>query len=86
MMGYNYADYKDFVLSDKGQRMVFKIRDKAYELIDKTGCVIAQKIFLSGDVWESMACVDRLVEMGYLYEVEKPYTTWQHKIFTRDRL
>lgn len=64
--------------------MFLKIRDKANVLLPKSGAVRMQELIAGtgGDSWMMLACVDRLVELGELREVQQPNCAGQYRIFT----
>lgn len=70
-MGYSYVDRRPFVFTEEGQVMFLKIRDRAKELIALAGACRCDKLIAvtSGEVWNMLACIDRLVELGELAEV-----------------
>ncbi len=85
-MSYNYAIERPFVLTDEGQRVLLKMRDLAFELCGKAGAVRADKLMVfSGNSWQIMACIDRLVEVGDLREIQFNNGAWQRKVFTLGR-
>lgn len=59
------------LFTDEGQKLFLLIRDKVHTLIAQSGAVRMQEIIssVSGDTWDMMACMDRLVELGELREV-----------------
>lgn len=68
---YNYEEQKRAIFTDKGQRRFLKIRDHVDDVLDDAGAITMAKAMvpLSGDTWEIMAHVDRLVELGNIYWV-----------------
>ena len=64
-MGYSYAEQKPFIFTDEGQQMFLKIRDKANKLYEIAGAFTIERVIsgVSGDSWDMLACVDRLVEL-----------------------
>ncbi|HUX16769.1 MAG TPA: hypothetical protein VMW52_09880 [Phycisphaerae bacterium] len=70
-MAYDYEREKPNLFTDEGQRMFLRIRDRAHELILAAGAARMQEIIRgnSGELWEMLACVDRLVELGELREI-----------------
>jgi hypothetical protein len=83
-MAYNYITQRPFVFTEEGQVDFLKIRDNAKKLISKAGAATMEKIMLvtSGDVWNQMACVDRLVELGELQEIKNTISSaGQHRLF-----
>lgn len=85
MPGYDYATERPAIFTEHGQIMFLKIRDNVDILIAKAGAVRMAEIMMgvTGDSWEMLACVDRLVELGELREVTSQSVAGQHRIFTR---
>jgi hypothetical protein len=84
-MSYDYQTQRANVFTEDGQKMFLAIRDKANELLAKSEAVTSGKLLCTtGDTWDMMACVDRLVELGELLEVPNPHSrAGQHRIFIR---
>lgn len=84
-MAYVYGELKQHVFSENGQKMFLAIRDNAQRLIKTAGVATMEKIIAgqTGDVWQMMACVDRLVELGELLETRNELSgAGQHRLFT----
>lgn len=84
-MSYNYATQKPAIFTESGQVMFLAIRDNAQKLLKLAGAVRLQELIResSGDTWDMLACVDRLVELGELCEVTKPdAVAGQYRVFT----
>ena len=79
---YKYEDHKHTVFLEKNQRRFLEARDRVRELLtngkyfDMTQAIAG----LGGDSWENMALIDRLLELGEIYEVE---TKNSNRIFTK---
>lgn len=80
---YNYEKEKPFLFTDEGQRKFLKVRDRVKGLLKLAGCVRMQEAIqeCTGSSWESLACVDRLVELKELQEIEQPGVMGQHRLF-----
>lgn len=81
---YKYEEMKPSLFTDEGQRMFLKIRDGVRNRLDMAGAVrMLEAIFIAGggSNWESMACVDRLVELGEIREVAQVGVAGQHRVF-----
>lgn len=85
-MGYEYEKERPSVFTDEGQRKFLKIRDRAFSLCKTAGVARMEEIISGslGDSWQLLACVDRLVEIGDLREIQQVgYVAGQHRIFRR---
>lgn len=86
---YNYKEEKSKLFTEDGQVMFLKIRDKVNAIIEKSGAMTMGNIIqgIGGISWTQMACVDRMVELGELYEVSllRP-VAGQHRIFTKEKI
>lgn len=82
-MSYIYEEQKASVFTDEGQRMFLKIRDHVQKCLDIAGVVRMQEAMrvVTGDTWEIMACVDRLVEIGELKEMQIASCACQDRVF-----
>ena len=83
-MSYDYQREKQALFTDEGQKTFLKVRDNAHRLLEMSGVADMQSLWrgLSGDNWELMACVERLVELGELVEVPQQGDVFaQHRIF-----
>lgn len=85
---YQYKEWKRRVCSPAGQKLFLAIRDQVKKLLEKSGAVGLRKVIRlppgigAADVWEMMACVDRLVELKELREI-KDDTYWGDRIFVK---
>lgn len=85
-MSYSYQVQRPNLFSEKGQIMFLKIRDFANKALEHSGAVRMDCLMdaaPSGDTWDMMACVDRMVELGELVEVSGSDSCGQYRIFTR---
>lgn len=85
-MAYEYANERNYVFTEEGQRQFLKIRDRAFSLCKTAGVARMEEIISGsyGDSWQLLACVDRLVEIGDLHEIRQVgYVAGQHRIFKR---
>lgn len=82
-MSYDYATERASVFTEQGQKMFLKIRDKTQALLRVAGACRMQEMTSgnTGDSWEMIACVDRLVELGEIVEVPRPGCAGQHRVF-----
>lgn len=72
---YRYADEKAGLFTDEGQRRFLKVRDWVQKALNQTGAFQLEALMPhwgSGSQWLGVACVDRLVELGEICELERP--------------
>lgn len=84
-MSYSYAQEKQAIFTDEGQRTFLKIRDRVAFLINEAGActMLAAVKGVSGSNWFHMACVDRLVELGEICELTELGVAGQHRVFVK---
>jgi hypothetical protein len=83
-MAYDYKTQRANVFTEDGQVMFLKIRDTTKELIKKAGVARSDKMMAgcTGDVWNMLACIDRLVELGDVHEIPNSMSgAGQHRVF-----
>ena len=80
-MGYKYSEQRDRLFIDKGQKLFLKVRDKAFVLIKEAGAFRMEKILGFADDWLCLASVDRMVELGELFELNYGECTQQDRVF-----
>lgn len=81
---YKYEEQRPYTFSDEGSRTVLRLALCAQYLYGQAGAVSLGALIghLTGDSWHHTACVDRLVELGYLREVQQGPVAGQDRIFT----
>ena len=73
---YDYQTEKPKLFTEEGQATFLAVRDRVVKLIIIAGAVRMQEalnisgIGVSGESWTRMACVDRMVELGEIAEIE----------------
>jgi hypothetical protein len=84
---YTYETEKVNIFTESGQRKFLAIRDNVQKLLRQSGAVRMQEALTgaTGDSWESMACVDRLVELGEIRELKYGDCAGQHRVFVSAR-
>lgn len=82
-MSYVYEDRRGRVFSEELQPMFLAIRDAARDHIAKAGAVTSGRLMVvTGDTWDMLACIDRLVELGDLREIPNIFSAaGQHRVF-----
>ena len=83
-MGYSYEKMRPNIFTEDGQVTFLKIRDAAKSLLKQAGAVSADRLMrdCTGDSWTMIACIDRLIELGELVELQNPVSSWaQHRVF-----
>lgn len=83
-MSYNYSEQRKELFTESGQILFLRIRDKVQELLLLAGAFRMQEVLAGGNGWEILACVDRLVELGEIKEIEQVDCAAQQRIFVKD--
>lgn len=86
-MSYCYETEKPWLFTDEGQRDLLRVRDHAFKLIAASGAAMMGHLMVAaqcGTNWRQLALVDRLVEIGDLYEIPNIWSSCgQHRLFIR---
>lgn len=85
---YSYQAERDKLFTERGQRVFLKVRDNAHRLLAESGAFMmtyAWKDDGATDTWMSLACVDRLVELGEIREITNGNCAGQHRVFVRGK-
>lgn len=84
-MSYQYETEKPKLFTEEGQRLFLAIRDKTALLLETSGAARMQEMISgqSGNVWEMLACVDRMIELGELREITHDGVAGQYRVFVR---
>lgn len=85
-MSYQYTVERPKLFTEDGQVMFLKIRDNAQRLLREAGAFRADKAWkdVSGNSWQMLACLDRLVELGEIERIS--VNTWgQNQVFIESR-
>lgn len=83
---YSYETERPKLFTEEGQRDFLKVRDHVQALLAKAGAFrMAEAMICSGDSWEALARVDRLVELGEIREITGPDVAGQHRVFVSAR-
>lgn len=86
-MSYTYAAEKPKLFTDEGQKEFLKGRDWVQAIMAKAGAFRMGSFLMnagcSGNDWEKMAIVDRMVELGELREIRQDQPAGQHRIFVK---
>lgn len=80
---YNYQEERHKIFTEEGSVKFNKVRDNVKELLRRSGAVSmfhATRV-ISGDGWEMMAHVDRLVELGEIREITGREVAGQDRVF-----
>ena len=81
-MGYSYEKERENIFTEDGVKFLMKVIIAAESLERTKGVVIVDDVqqIVSGDTWDSLACIDYLCEQGMLHELER-----QPRGFVQDR-
>lgn len=85
MMSYNYQEQRKNIFTEDGQVLFLKIRDRMDQLLKVAGAVRLRDLLtdVTGDSWDMLACVDRLVELGEICEITGRNVAAQDRVFVR---
>jgi hypothetical protein len=86
-MPYVYEEQKAAIFTEQGQRMFLAIRDNVRRLLKQAGAVRMQEAIrtVTGDVWEMIACVDRMEELGEIRKIPQSNVPGQHEVYVSGR-
>ncbi len=79
---YNYLTEKPKIFTEEGQIEFLKVRDRVKYLLKEAGAFMMFSALkdISGDSWQMMAYVDRLVELKEIKEITSN-VAGQHRVF-----
>lgn len=77
---YNYQDLKQQVFLEENQKDFLKVRDTV-RVLPTTFLMQDATRFVYGSSWLQMAYVDRLVELGEIYELSYENVVGQYRMF-----
>jgi hypothetical protein len=84
-LSYSYREQRAQVFTEEGSVAFIAIRDHVKRCLELAGAVTmacATSAARGIDSWTQLACVDRLVELGELVEVEQSrYVAGQDRVF-----
>jgi len=82
---YRYDDLKPILFTERGQEKFLKVRNKTQSLLSLAGACRLEEMISGalGDSWESLVCVDRLVELGEIREITGAGVAGQHRVFVK---
>ena len=81
---YDYQVERPKLFTEEGQVWLLAVRDEVAQLLAKTGALRGDKLQLRrGDSWATLACLDRLVELGELERLRPENFRAQYQVYTR---
>lgn len=82
---YNYPEVRPEIFTDSGRQKLEVIRQKVSQHLGNSPSItLVQAISGAlGDTWVNMACVDRMVELGELEEIDVRAKIAQDRTFRR---
>lgn len=83
---YDYGTQKQDIFTEEGQILFLRIRDKVKRLLNTAGAARMFEIIQgeTGDSWQMLACVDRLVDLGEIREITNSKVAGQYRVFIED--
>lgn len=84
---YSYQTQKPNIFTEDGQTKFLAIRDNVHKLLKQSGAVRMSEAIskVSGDTWDSLACIDRLVELKEIRELTSSTVCGQDRVFVSAR-
>jgi hypothetical protein len=84
IMSYDYAHERKYIFTEDGIKQMLSIRDRASDLLEDSGAAMLWSLMLgeTGGSFEILACIDYLVETGFLCEIKYECRA-QDRIFIR---
>lgn len=86
---YDYSQQRQALFTDEGQRKFLRVRSACLVLLEKAGAFRLQEAWdasnVTGDSWETLACFDRLEELGEIVKVHSGDAT-QYAIYRKGRV
>lgn len=86
---YNYQTQVKNLFTPDGLKLYTAVRDRVKRLVEQTGAITMGRATSlpddigAAEVWDMMACIDKMVEDGELEEVFRGQNCWaQHRVFT----
>jgi len=82
---YRYEDIKPQIFTESGQELFLSIRDNIHALLKSAGAVRMQEAICcgkTGDSWQMLACVDRMIELKEIREIPQE-CAGQHRVFVK---
>ena len=83
---YSYKEQRNKIFTDEGQKDFLKLRDKVNKLLDISGAFMVDNVLgvnVNTDI--TLACVDRMAELGEIIEIKRNGVFAQHRVFIRNR-
>ena len=80
---YVYEVEKPKLFTEEGQENFIKVRDRVRSLLAEAGAFMMFSGLkdITGDTWEMMANIDRLVELNEIKEITNSGVAGQHRVF-----
>lgn len=82
-MSYNYKTQKPNLFTEEGQILFLKIRNNVFEMLSHSGAVMSYYAWsdCTGDSWDMLACLDRMIELGEIREITHGDVPGQSRVF-----
>ena len=80
---YEYAIEKKALFTEDGQVKFLEVRDRVKDLLKKAGAFRMDAISVTGNSFLTLACLDRLVELGEIVPLRDKVSCWgQYQVYT----
>lgn len=75
-MAYDYQTERAWLFTESGQVKLLEVRDQVHKLLQAAGAFRMTAIHVSGDSFQTLACIDRLVELGEIVPLRDKSACW----------
>jgi hypothetical protein len=87
-VSYQYAEHRNRIFTEEGQRMFLEIHDAAKDLLSRSGAFTVEALMnharTGGDSWLILACLDRLEELDKIRRIDQTvHVNGQDEIYVR---
>lgn len=82
-MSYSYEREKPTLFTESGSVAFMKVRDEVNRLLEQAGAFRQTHLSVSAvDSWTTLACLDRMVELGELVKLRSEGSCWaQYQVY-----
>jgi hypothetical protein len=84
---YSYEAEKPRLFTEDGSVTYTQVRDAVHALLRQAGAFRQDHLRVAGDTWTTLACLDRMVELGELVKLRPEGSCWgQYQVYARPQV